>query len=74
MFALFGPLHPITKLIKNQETTVRYIICASGKRKVKKERREGLVERETEGRKETAEEGKKRGFSGERDRREDRDS
>jgi hypothetical protein len=24
-----GPLPPITKLIRNQETTVRYIICAS---------------------------------------------
>ncbi len=44
-----------------------------GKRKLNKERREGLVERETEGRKEKAEEGKKRGFSGQRDRREERE-
>ncbi len=36
------------------------------------ERREGSVERETEERKEKAEVGKKRGFSGERDRREER--
>jgi hypothetical protein len=28
--ALLGPLPPITKLIRNLETTVRYIICASG--------------------------------------------
>jgi hypothetical protein len=30
LFALLGPLLPITKLIRNQETTVRYIICISG--------------------------------------------
>jgi hypothetical protein len=30
LIALLRPLPPITKLIKNQETTVRYIICASG--------------------------------------------
>jgi hypothetical protein len=30
LFTLLGPLPPITKLIRNQETTVRYIICASG--------------------------------------------
>jgi hypothetical protein len=29
LFALFGPLPLITKLIRNQETIVRYIICAS---------------------------------------------
>ncbi len=28
--ALLGPLPPITKLIRNQEETVRYVICASG--------------------------------------------
>jgi hypothetical protein len=28
--ALLGLLPPITKLIRNQEETVRYIICASG--------------------------------------------
>jgi hypothetical protein len=30
LLALLGPLPPITKFIRNQETTVRYIICASG--------------------------------------------
>ncbi len=29
LFALFGPLPLITKLIRNQETIVSYIICAS---------------------------------------------
>ncbi len=30
LFTLLRPLPPITKLNRNQETTVRYIICASG--------------------------------------------
>jgi hypothetical protein len=29
-FTLLGPLPPITKLIRNEEETVRYIICAFG--------------------------------------------
>jgi hypothetical protein len=28
LFALLGPLPPITKLIRNPETIVRYIICS----------------------------------------------
>jgi hypothetical protein len=30
LITLLGLLPPISKLIRNQETTVRYIICASG--------------------------------------------
>jgi hypothetical protein len=30
LITLLRPLPPITKLIRNEEETVRYIICASG--------------------------------------------
>jgi hypothetical protein len=30
LITLLGPLPPITKLIRNEEETVRYNICASG--------------------------------------------
>ncbi len=30
LIVLLGPLPPITNIIRNQEETVRYIICASG--------------------------------------------